>query len=187
PPPKPSGRSRPAGSRQDHRMTDLSELDPRTPVLVGVGQSSERIDDPGYRGLSAVELAAEAAAKALADTNADTLAIGAAIDTVAGVRQFEISTPGARAPLGKSDNYPRSVARRIGADPGRAILEVSGGQSPQHLVTEMAATIARGGGEVALVFGSEAISTTRHLAEAADKPDFTETVGGDLEDRGFGL
>jgi acetyl-CoA C-acetyltransferase len=168
-------------------MTDLSELDPRTPVLVGVGQSSERIDDPGYRGLSAVELAAEAAAKALADAHADTMAIGAAIDTVAGVRQFEISTPGARAPLGKSDNYPRSVARRIGADPGRAVLEVSGGQSPQHLVTEMAATIARGSAEVALVFGSEAISTTRHLAAAADKPDFTETIGGDLEDRGYGL
>lgn len=168
-------------------MTDLSELDSRTPVLVGVGQSSERIDDPGYRGLSAVELAAEAAAEALADTGADTVALGAAIETVAGVRQFEISTPGARAPLGKSDNYPRSVARRIGADPRKAILEVSGGQSPQHLVTEMAATIARGDIEVALVFGSEAISTTRHLAKSADKPDFSETVGGELEDRGYGL
>jgi acetyl-CoA C-acetyltransferase len=24
-------------------------LDPRTPVIVGVGQASERLDDPGYR------------------------------------------------------------------------------------------------------------------------------------------
>ena len=36
-------------------------VDPRTPVLVGVGQFTENIDDPGYRGMSAVELATEAA------------------------------------------------------------------------------------------------------------------------------
>ena len=94
--------------------------------------------------------------------------------------------PGAPAPLGKSDNYPRSVAR-IGAAPARAILEVSGGQGPQHLVTELARAIVSGGREVAVVFGSEAISTARHFAKAEDKPDFTETVDGGLEDRGYGL
>ena len=36
-------------------------VDPRTPVIVGVGQFTENIDDPGYRGMSAVELATEAA------------------------------------------------------------------------------------------------------------------------------
>ncbi|MBK0870662.1 enoyl-CoA hydratase/isomerase family protein [Saccharopolyspora sp. HNM0986] len=163
----------------------MRELDPRTPVLVGAGQASERVDDPGYRGMSPVELAAEAARAALGDAQADGLA--AAVDTVAGVRQFEISTPGAPVPLGKSDNYPRSVAGRIGAAPRRAILEVVGGQSPQHLVTELAGTIAAGESEVALAFGSEAISTSRHLARAEDKPDFTEHVDGDLEDRGYGL
>jgi acetyl-CoA C-acetyltransferase len=168
-------------------MTDLSSLDPRTPVLVGVGQSSERIDDADYRGLSAVALAAEAAQAALRDTTADAATIGAAIDTVAGVRQFEISTPGAPAPLGKSDNYPRSVTSRIGAAPKRAILEIGGGHSPQHLVTELAGTIAEGNAEVALVFGSEAISTARYLAQADDRPDFTEHAEGDLEDRGYGL
>lgn len=162
-------------------------LDPRTPVLVGVGQSSERIDQPGYAALSAVELAAAAAAEALSDSGADEASVAAAIDTVAGVRQFEISVPGAPAPLGKSNNYPRSVANRIGAAPRRAVLEVGGGQSPQHLVNEFAATIATGKAEVVLVFGSEAISTSRHLAAAENRPDFSEQVDGDLEDRGFGL
>ena len=162
-------------------------LDPSTPVLVGVGQSSERIDSPGYRGLSPVELAAAAAREALADTGARPEAVAAAVDTVAGVRQFEISSPGARAPLGRSDNYPRSVAGRIGAAPRRAVLEVVGGQSPQHLVTEFAATIAAGGAEVVLLFGSEAISTARHLAGAEGRPDFTEHADGDLEDRGYAL
>jgi acetyl-CoA C-acetyltransferase len=158
-----------------------------TPVLVGVGQASERIDDPGYRGLSAVELAAAAVREALADAGADAGALAAAVDTVAGVRQFEVSTPGARAPLGRSDNYPRSVASRVGASPTRAILEVSGGQAPQHLVTELAGAIAAGTCEVALVFGSEAISTVQNLSKAPDRPDFTETVDGSLEDRGYGL
>jgi acetyl-CoA C-acetyltransferase len=31
---------------------------PRTPLVVGAGQAAERIDDPSYRAMSAVELAA---------------------------------------------------------------------------------------------------------------------------------
>ncbi|WP_440106321.1 hypothetical protein [Streptosporangium sp. H16] len=72
------------------------------------------------------------------------------------------------------------------ADPGRAILEVAGGQAPRRLVNELAATIAAGSSRVALVVGSEAISTVRHLAVAEDRPDFGETAEGDLEDRGYG-
>ena len=162
-------------------------LDPRTPVIVGVGQTSERLGEPSYQRRSPVGLAAGAARAALADTGADQVAVAAAIDTVAGIRQFENSVPGARAPLGKSDNYPRSVADRLGADPARAVLEVSGGQAPQHLVNEFAATIAAGNGEVVLLFGSEAISTIEHYASADDKPDFSEHADGSLEDRGYGL
>ncbi|SFO44748.1 acetyl-CoA C-acetyltransferase [Pseudonocardia ammonioxydans] len=164
-----------------------SSLDPRTPVLIGVGQVSDPIDGPRYQRLSPVELAAAAARDALADTGADPGAVAAAVDTVAGIRQFEISFPGVAAPLGRSDNFPRSVAARLGTRPARAVLEVIGGQGPQHLVTELAADIAAGRGEAALVFGSEATSTVRHLADAPDRPDFTESAGGGLEDRGFGL
>ncbi|MEV5850543.1 acetyl-CoA acetyltransferase [Streptomyces sp. NPDC051985] len=162
-------------------------VDPRTPVVIGVGQSSERVSDPGYRRLSPVGLAADAARAAFADTGADPVAVARAVDTVAGVRQFEISNPRARAPLGRSDNYPRSVARRVGVFPARAVLEVSGGQAPQHLVNELAGTIAAGHCEAVLIFGSEAISTVRHLGASADRPDFSETVEGELEDRGYGL
>jgi acetyl-CoA C-acetyltransferase len=162
-------------------------LDPHTPVVVGVGQAAERIDDPGYRAMSPVELAAAAARAAVEDTGADFGSVSAAIDTVAAVRQFEISGPVARAPLGRSNNYPRSVAHRIGAAPARAILEVVGGQGPQHLISELAAEIAAGRSQVSLIFGSDATSTLRHFAQADTKPDFTETVDGDLEDRGQGI
>ena len=161
-------------------------LDPRTPVVVGVGQAAERIDDAYYRAMSGVELAAAAARAALDDCGADVVKVAATIDTVAGVRQFEISGP-AEPVLGKSNNYPRSVANRIGADPARAILEVVGGQGPQHLITELAGQIAAGQSEVALIFGSDATSTTRYFAGADNRPDFSETVDGSLEDRGHGL
>jgi acetyl-CoA C-acetyltransferase len=165
----------------------LGRLDPRTPVLVGAGQVAERLGQPGYRRRSAADLAGDAARAALADTGADPAALASAIDTVAGVRQFENSYPGARAPLGRSDNFPRSVAGRIGADPARAVLEVSGGQAPQHLVNEFAGVIAAGDSSVVLLAGGEAISTTRRYAKEEGRPDFSESVAGRLEDRGYGL
>ncbi|MEB3980260.1 acetyl-CoA acetyltransferase [Mycobacterium sp. 663a-19] len=161
-------------------------LDPRTPVVVGVGQAAERIDDAYYRAMSGVELATAAVRAALDDCGADVAKVAATIDTVAGVRQFEISGP-AQPVLGKSNNYPRSVANRIGADPARAILEVVGGQGPQHLITELAGEIAAGRSEAALIFGSDATSTTRYFAGTENRPDFSETVDGSLEDRGYGL
>jgi acetyl-CoA C-acetyltransferase len=161
-------------------------VDPRTPVIVGVGQFTENIDDPGYRGMSAVHLATAAARAALTDTGADAQAIANAVDVVVGLRQFEISGP-VPAKLGKSNNYPRSVMRRLGADPARAVLEPVGGQGPQKLVTEFAGAIAAGEVEVAMIIGSEPGSTARHFADRDDKPDFTEHVDGQLEDRGHQL
>ena len=79
------------------------------------------------------------------------------------------------------------MAGRIAASPARAVLEVSGGQAPQHLVNEFAAVIAGGGSQLTLIVGSEAISTIGHLAQADAKPDFTEHAEGSLEDRGYGL
>ncbi|HEY5150320.1 MAG TPA: acetyl-CoA acetyltransferase [Mycobacterium sp.] len=159
-------------------------VDPRTPVIVGVGQFTERLDDPGYWGMSSVELATAAAEAALRDTGANADAVARAIDTVAALRQFEISGR-APTPMGGSNNYPRSVANRIGASPARAVLEPIGGQGPQHLVTEFAGVIASGEADVVMVFGSENTSSIRYFADR-EKPDHSETVEGPLEDRGYG-
>ncbi|MFC7343377.1 acetyl-CoA acetyltransferase [Saccharopolyspora griseoalba] len=159
--------------------------DERTPVLVGVGEFSERIDDPEYRALPAVELAAEAARRALADTGVRGPA--GAIDVVAGTRQFENSDPFTPAPFGRSDNFPRSVAARVGAEPRRAVLSVAGGQSPQALVNEMAGAIAAGRHRAVLLCGADAASTHDHLRKTGQPADFAERVGGQLEDRGHGL
>lgn len=165
-------------------------IDPRTPVLIGVGQAAELVDAPGYQGLSPIDLAVRAAGNAVADAGVDAPAVIAAIDTVACTRQFEDSTPGTPAPLGRSTKYPVSVANRLGAKPRRAVLEVAGGQSPQHLVTEFAREILAGNADIVLLAGAEAMSTIRHLAKAENKPDFAddpaEPADG-YEDRGFGL
>jgi acetyl-CoA C-acetyltransferase len=171
-----------AVQREDPEMP----VDPRTPVVVGVGQFTENIDDPGYRGMSAVDLATAAARAALTDTGAGADAVANAVDVVVGLRQFEISGP-VPAKLGKSNNYPRSVMQRLGADPARSVLEPVGGQGPQKLVTEFCGAIAAGEVDVAMIIGSEAGSTARHFADRDDKPDFTEHVDGQLEDRGHQL
>jgi acetyl-CoA C-acetyltransferase len=174
-----------SGGRLDKLVA--MDIDPRTPVIVGVGQVAERIEDPDYRRRSPVELAAEAARGALADSGAPPNRVAEAVDTVAGVRQFEISHPRAIAPLGRSNNFPRSVAGRVGAAPRRSILTVAGGQVPQQLVTELAGAIAEGHTDVALAFGAEALSTVQLLAAAEDRPDWSETVEGQLDDRGYDI
>ena len=160
----------------------MDDLDPRTPVVIGVGQVSDPIEADDYHGWSPVELGAEAARRAMLDARIG----GGSIDTIAAVRQFEVSSPIATAPFGGSTNVPRSIGRRIGADPLRAIVEVVGGQSPQRLVGEMGEEIAHGRSEVALIVGAEAMSTVRHLA-GEDQPSWAEDPGGQLEDRGFGI
>ena len=129
------------------------QVDPHTPVIIGVGQFTERLDDPGYRGMSAVDLATEAARAALSDTGVPAADVAAAVEVMVGLRQFEICTPFTDPPLGASDNYVRSVAGRIGADPARAVLEPIGGNGSQKVTTEFAGEIARGDVDVALILG----------------------------------
>src|SRR4051812_47376618 len=125
-----------------------------TPILVGAGQFTDRIDDPAYRALSVVELGAEAARRALDDASGGAH-LAPHIDVVAGVRQFETSTPDAVAVFGRANNFPRAVMQRLGHQPARAVLEVSGGQSPQTLVNEFAAAIASGEARLVLLVGAE--------------------------------
>lgn len=156
-----------------------------TPVIIGVGQYSERVQDKGYEALSHMDLAGRALQAAIDDCRA-TSPVAPAIELIAAIRQFEISYTGAPVPFGKSDNPPRSIARRVGANPERAVLEVTGGQAPQKLVGEIAEHIAHCEFELAAIVGSEAVSTVLALSAKGQKPDWSEQVGGELDDRGFG-
>lgn len=133
-----------------------------------------------------MDLAGKALAAAINDCEA-TGKVATAIDTIAAIRQFEISTPLAQAPFGISDNPPRSIARRVGAESARAILERTGGHGPQRLVGELAQDIANGDSRCAAIVGSEAISTMLTLLGKGEKPDWSEEVGGQIDNRGCGV
>jgi acetyl-CoA C-acetyltransferase len=152
-----------------------------TPIIVGVGQSVERIDAPDYAGLSAADLAALAARRALADVGAMLT-----IDAIAAVRTFDDSFPFV-PPFGVPDKFPRAVARRLGINPAYAVLGPVGGDTPLALLGQMGARIAAGEAKAALIVGGEAISTVRHLQKLGEVRDWTETNDGPVEDGGTGL
>ena len=103
-------------------MINLADLDPNTPILVGAGQHSEQLSDASYAGLSPVGLAAAAANEALSDAvDAGTPAVevAASIDAVYAIRTVGDTGPrptrAQRAPFGAAENFPESVAQRIGS------------------------------------------------------------------------
>lgn len=159
-----------------------------TPVIVGVGQFVERIDAADYAGLSFAELAARAAAVALDDTGA-AAAVAPLVGAVGSIRTFEES--GAmQVPFGRAEKMPLAVARRLGIKPRVAILEKVGGQSPLALLADLGERIAAGETPAALLFGSEAISTVRHLVSKGESRKWTEeddAAGVEWIDKGMGF
>ena len=111
----------------------------KTPIIIGVGQVTEQVPADLTSCSSHADLAAQASSRAMSDALNDSLAEH--IDTIACVRTFadsgpSISTSASSTTFGGSNNFPRSVGNRIGANPSSAVYEVAGGQSPQKLVGE---------------------------------------------------
>ncbi|WP_416830800.1 MAG: acetyl-CoA acetyltransferase [Erythrobacter sp.] len=157
-----------------------------TPVIIGVGQYSERVGEPGYEALSYMDLGGRALAAAIANAGASGQ-VADAIDTLAAIRAFEMSRPGKEPPFGGPDNIPGALAKRVGACPQRLILSPTGGQTNQQYVGEFALSIAAGDSQCAVIVGSEVISTALALAAKGEKPDWSEAIGGEFEDRGYGI
>lgn len=157
-----------------------------TPVIIGVGQASEHVGQPGYEALSYIDLGGRALAAAIDNTGASGEVAGA-IDTLAAIRAFEMSRPDRKPPFGGPDNIPGALAKRVGACPERLILSPTGGQTNQQYVGEFAAAIAAGESDCAVIVGSEVISTALALAAKGESPDWSEEIGGEFEDRGYGL
>jgi acetyl-CoA C-acetyltransferase len=158
-------------------------LDPRTPVLVGGGQLSNRVDE-GAAPLEPVDLIAEAARRAAADTGAaDAGKVLAAVDSVRVVHllSWHQRDPG------------RLVAERVGAtDLRHTMYTTPGGNTPQALVNRTCLDVARGDVDVVLVGGAEAWRTRMAARTAGTQLDWTvepedaeptETFGADFDMR----
>ena len=119
-------------------------IDPRTPVLIAVGEITSRsdtINDP-------IDLATEATRLALADALAP---IADRIDTVA--------SPGIL--LMHRDNPAHRIADAVGLSPGRRISCPVGGNTPQYLVGRLGTDIMAGDCDAALIVGAEAGQSAR--------------------------
>lgn len=118
-----------------------SRIDPRTPVVVGVGQYLHREGEP----LEPADLMVEAVRRAEQDTG--IVGVAAHADVVAAVPTFSwrYRDPG------------RLVAGRIGAQRARTWYVTVGGNSPQRLLNKLAVEIQEGRAELAVLCGGEAV------------------------------
>ena len=139
-------------------------IDPRTPVVVGVGQASQRPADPG-EATEPIDVLHRAADAAIADAGASR---DLAVDTIAIADMLSWRYPDPGALLG----------RRMGIDPKRTVLTTVGGNSPQLLVNTLAPMIAAGEANVVLIGGAECVYT-RWRAKREPRTTLEWTVADD--------
>ena len=122
-------------------------VDPRTPVLIGAGQLSNRVDK-GATAVEPVDLIAEALRRAADDSGAGAAALtGADTVHIVGLLSWRYRDPGLL------------VATRIGATPRTSTVSGMGGNSPQSLVNVASLAIQRGEADLVLLGGAEAWRT----------------------------
>ena len=166
-------------------MSQAVNLDPNTPVIVGVGEYVFRDSEATENLPSPADIAAEAARLAISDAGGESLA--AAIDTVAVMRLIADSYWQPVHPCGTSNNIPRSVANRLQISPEKLIYADMGGHSPQCTVNEMAERIYSGAAGVCLLTGAEAIALQKQAQRGKISLDWSEKVDPEFEDRGLGI
>jgi acetyl-CoA C-acetyltransferase len=139
---------------------DAVPLDPRTPVLVGVGQVTLRPSDrhEGDPPVEPLDLMERAARAAIDDAGGSTARLVSSIGSIRVVRslQWNVPDPGSL------------VADRLGASPTQSVLSAVGGNTPQALMADTATAIAAGRLDAAIVVGAEcgyARATARRAGE----------------------
>jgi acetyl-CoA C-acetyltransferase len=145
-------------------------IDPRTPVLVGVGQVVNREGDL----VDPITLAAEATRAALRDAGGRLVP-----DTIA--------MPGVLAP--RTDHPAQRLGAMLGTEARRHLSSTIGGNTPQWLVGVLGTDILAGRCDVAVIAGSEAgASLRRARMQGCEPPTAADPTGTDTEigDQRFG-
>jgi acetyl-CoA C-acetyltransferase len=142
-------------------------LDPRTPVIVGVGQ----VNDVTTDAPEPVALLAEASRRAITDSGQGRLA--AAIESVRVVRLLSWRY-GDPAVL---------VAADIGATPRHTSYSTEGGQTPQVMLDRAAIDIQQGRADVVLLGGAEAWRTRMAYRRRGERPAWTKQPDGVTPDQ----
>lgn len=140
-------------------------VDPRTPVLIGAGQLSNRVDK-GAEPLEPADLIAEALRRAADDSGVGNPALtGADTVHVVSLLSWRYRDPA------------RLVAQRLGANPRTTTVTGMGGSSPQPLVNLASLAIKAGECDLVLLGGAEAWRTRMGARQAGTELGWT--VQGD--------
>lgn len=134
-------------------------MDPRTPVLVGQGEVTDR-----SHNLDPITLLSQAIQSAITDTGAGNL--GAAIHTVAICRVFS----------GAYANPGLAAMQKLGFEPLRCIHTTPGGNSPGMLLGQICREIQQGALDAAVIGGVEALATQRKLKKSGQPPTWTHDL-----------
>ena len=139
-------------------------LDPRTPVLVGVGQVGQRseVDVPISQRTEPVALMADALRAAADDCHGD----GAGARLLSRAQTLRIMVPLCWGYV----NPGLLVSRTLGIEPGEQVLTAIGGNSPQSMTNQTALAIAAGELDVALIVGAECIGSRTAARRHPDSP-----------------
>src|SRR3954464_1820451 len=153
----------------------MAELDRRASVIVGVGQTSQRL--PPAEARPPIELLADACRAANADTGASRSLLNRVdVAAVVAIGSWRYPDPGAL------------LARRLGISPRATAVSTVGGNSPQLLIDEFAMRIQRGDCDVVLVGGAESMHTRGRARrepkvelqwESGDDPPCALVIGDD--------
>jgi len=159
-------------------LVPLMSIDPRTPVLVGAGQATNRPHTEGEGSLAdrpePIGLMVEALHAAVEDC--DGVATGAPARCG---RALLARTQSVRVvnPLSWPYVNPgRAVADAFGIDPAETVLTMAGGDTPQRLLNATALAIGRGELDVAVVVGADCGYTQAAARRHADRPVLPWTV-----------
>jgi acetyl-CoA C-acetyltransferase len=149
------------------------DVDPRTPVIVGVGQ----VNHVGQDAPEPVDLLAEAALRAGIDGGAEIL-----LRSVGSIRVVKLLSWRYR-------DAAALVAARIGARPRHTAYSTDGGHTPQTLLNGAALDIQQGRADAILVGGAESWRTRMAYRKRGERPQWTrqpdetaptEVVGAEL-------
>ncbi len=139
-------------------------IDPRTPVVVGVGQVTDRPDGDAAADLAGRGEPVSLMARAVAAAADDLAGAGAALVrrtqllAVVDPRTWRYRDAGA------------ALADLLGVDPARRVVTTPGGHQPQRQVNRAALAVARGEVDVALVVAGERGETLAAARRHPDRP-----------------
>lgn len=153
-------------------------MNPRTPIIVGVGCITDRGLVPRTER-SRYDLLAESAELALVDTQ--SAAFRDCIDTLVVIRSHADTSPRFSHGFGSSTNPPKSVANRLNITPKRNIYTWYSGNMPQYAANWASEKIVAGEMAAVLITGGEVLKTQLYAQRESLPLDWNEDPGGESE------